>query len=169
MDWPMLYTGNPVVLQPVMVCFMHMILIDSENELAMNLGETYLLTDNGNERLGKKKLDLVVGQSSTLKLVSSLKNYLYAVFLCSHNCCDCTRTYLYADLIFLPTVAKQSSRRSFIGSLRSPFKVGPSSLSNFQSFPRLDPLLPRKELLLLSALLLDPDSQSLQKHSRFFK
>ena len=40
---------------------MHMILIDSENELAMNLGETYLLTDNGNERLGKKKLDLVIG------------------------------------------------------------------------------------------------------------
>ena len=61
MDWPMLYTGNPVILQPGMVFFMHMILMDSENELAMNLGETYLLTDNGNERLGKKKLDLVVG------------------------------------------------------------------------------------------------------------
>ena len=53
MDWPMLYTGNPVVLAPGMVFFMHMILMDSENELAMNLGETYLLTDNGNERLGK--------------------------------------------------------------------------------------------------------------------
>ena len=61
MDWPMLYTGNPVVLAPGMVFFMHMILMDSENELAMNLGETYLLTDNGNERLGKKKLDLVIG------------------------------------------------------------------------------------------------------------
>ena len=57
----MLYTGNPVVLQPGMVFFMHMILMDSENELAMNLGETYLITDNGNERLGKKKLDLVIG------------------------------------------------------------------------------------------------------------
>ena len=61
MDWPMLYTGNPVILQPGMVFFMHMILMDSENELAMNLGETYLLTENGNERLGKKKLNLVVG------------------------------------------------------------------------------------------------------------
>ena len=61
MDWPMFYTGNPVILQPGMVFFMHMILMDSENELAMNLGETYLLTDNGNERLGKKKLDLVIG------------------------------------------------------------------------------------------------------------
>jgi len=61
MDWPMLYTGNPVVLAPGMVFFMHMILMDSDNQLAMNLGETYLVTNSGNERLGKKKLDLVVG------------------------------------------------------------------------------------------------------------
>jgi len=61
MDWPMLYTGNPYVIKPGNVFFMHMILMDSENELAMNLGETYLVTETGNERLGKKKLDLVVG------------------------------------------------------------------------------------------------------------
>ena len=61
MDWPMLYTGNPVVLTSGMVFFMHMILMDSDNQLAMNLGETYLLTNNGNERLGVKKIDLVVG------------------------------------------------------------------------------------------------------------
>ena len=30
------------------------------SKIAMNLGETYLLTENGNERLGKKKLDLVI-------------------------------------------------------------------------------------------------------------
>ena len=60
MDWPMLYTGNPYVIQPGNVFFMHMILMDSENELAMNLGETYLITENGNERLGKQKLDLVI-------------------------------------------------------------------------------------------------------------
>ena len=60
MDWPMLYTGNPVVIKPGMVFFMHMILMDSENQLAMNLGETYLVTKSGNERLGKHKLDLVV-------------------------------------------------------------------------------------------------------------
>ena len=34
--------------------------MDSKNNLAMNLGETYLLTKNGNERLGKQKLDMVV-------------------------------------------------------------------------------------------------------------
>ena len=59
MDWPMLFTGNPYIIQPGNIFFMHMILMDSENELAMNLGETYLVTENGNERLGKKKLDLV--------------------------------------------------------------------------------------------------------------
>ena len=34
--------------------------MDSDNGLAMNLGETYLVTDKGNERLGKQKLDLVI-------------------------------------------------------------------------------------------------------------
>ena len=60
MDWPMLYMGNPYIIQPGNVFFMHMILMDSDNELAMNLGETYLVTEKGNERLGKQKLDLVV-------------------------------------------------------------------------------------------------------------
>ena len=60
MDWPMLYTGNPYIIQPGNVFFMHMILMDSDNQLAMNLGETYLVTENGNERLGNQKLDLVV-------------------------------------------------------------------------------------------------------------
>jgi len=56
---PMIFTGNPLIIKPGMVFFMHMILMDSDNELAMNLGETYLVTENGNERLGKQKLDLV--------------------------------------------------------------------------------------------------------------
>ena len=56
---PMIFTGNPLIIKPGMVFFMHMILMDSENKLAMNLGETYLVTKNGNERLGKNKLDLV--------------------------------------------------------------------------------------------------------------
>jgi len=60
MDWPMLYTGNPYVIEPGNIFFMHMILMDSENNLAMNLGETYLVTESGNERLGKQKLDLVI-------------------------------------------------------------------------------------------------------------
>jgi len=57
---PMIHTGNPLIIKPGMVFFMHMILMDSEAQLAMNLGETYLVTETGNERLGKQKLDLVV-------------------------------------------------------------------------------------------------------------
>ena len=57
---PMIFTGNPLILKPGMIFFIHMILMDSENQLAMNLGETYLVTEKGNERLGKQKLDLVI-------------------------------------------------------------------------------------------------------------
>ena len=60
MDWPMIYTGNPYIIRPGNIFFMHMILMDSDNQLAMNLGETYLVTEKGNERLGKKKLDLII-------------------------------------------------------------------------------------------------------------
>ena len=56
----MLYTSNLYKIVPGNVFFMHMILMDSDNNLAMNLCETYLVTKNGNERLGKRKLDLVV-------------------------------------------------------------------------------------------------------------
>ena len=51
---------KPLIIKPRMVFFMHMILTDSEAQLAMNLGETYLVTEDGNERLGKQKLDLVI-------------------------------------------------------------------------------------------------------------
>jgi Xaa-Pro dipeptidase len=57
---PMIFTGNPLIIKPGMVFFMHMILMDSKAQLAMNLGDTYLVTETGNERLGKQKLDLVV-------------------------------------------------------------------------------------------------------------
>jgi len=56
----MIFTENPLIIKHGMVFFMHMILMNSELKLAMNLDETYLVTENGNERLGKQKLDLVV-------------------------------------------------------------------------------------------------------------
>ena len=61
MDWPMLYENNPVLIQKNHVFFMHMILMHSETQTAMNLGETYIVSKTGCERLGKLKLDLVVG------------------------------------------------------------------------------------------------------------
>ena len=57
---PMIFANNPLILKSGMIFFMHMILMDSENQLAMNLGETYLVTEKGNDRLGKQKLDLVI-------------------------------------------------------------------------------------------------------------
>ena len=52
MNLPMLYTGNPYVITPGNVFFMHMILLDSDSKLDMNLRETYLVIENGNKRLG---------------------------------------------------------------------------------------------------------------------
>ncbi len=61
MDWPMLYENNPVKIKKNQVFFMHMILMHSETETAMNLGETYLVSEDECKRLGKLKLDLVIG------------------------------------------------------------------------------------------------------------
>jgi len=60
MDWPMLYRGNPVVFEPGMVVFCHMIIFDAPAGLAMTLGETVLVTDSGNERLSRSPLELVI-------------------------------------------------------------------------------------------------------------
>jgi Xaa-Pro dipeptidase len=60
MDWPMLYADNPVVFEPGMVVFCHMILFDEETGLAMTPGETVLVTETGHERLSKASLSLVV-------------------------------------------------------------------------------------------------------------
>ena len=60
MDWPMFYHGNPVIAEPNMVFFLHMILMDSEAETAMCFGHTVQITRTGCETLSKMPLDLVV-------------------------------------------------------------------------------------------------------------
>ena len=60
MDWPMIYAGIPVVLEPNMVIFMHAILLDWERRLAMSLGDTVVVTPNGCETLTKMGIDLIV-------------------------------------------------------------------------------------------------------------
>jgi len=60
MDWPMLFHGNPVVFEPGMVIFCHMIIFDSEIELAMTLGETVLVSEAGHDRLSRSPLEFVV-------------------------------------------------------------------------------------------------------------
>lgn len=60
MDWPMFYADNPVEIVPSMVFFLHMILMDSDHDLAMALGESVLVGEAGCERLSAAPLDLVV-------------------------------------------------------------------------------------------------------------
>ena len=99
----MIFTGNPLIIKPGMVFFMHMILMDSKAQLAMNLGETYLVTETGNERLGKTKagfghfVALFSSLMTSLPIKSrttipksffySLLNFtrMYLKFLCLHH------------------------------------------------------------------------------------
>ena len=60
MDWPMIYRDNPVVIQPNMVIFMHMILLDAETTLAMSVGDTVITTPAGCETLTQLGQGLVV-------------------------------------------------------------------------------------------------------------
>ena len=60
MDWPMIYEGNPVVLEPGMVFFLHMILMNSDTGRAMTLGRTSIVGAEDAEPLSKAPLDLIV-------------------------------------------------------------------------------------------------------------
>ena len=60
MDWPMLHAANPVVLEPRMVFFLHMILMDSTTGTAMTLGRTSIVTDGAPEPLSARPVELLV-------------------------------------------------------------------------------------------------------------
>lgn len=57
---PMLYSGNPLEARPGMVLFLHAILIDAPNNLAMSLGHTIAITPTGAEVLSRLKPEYVV-------------------------------------------------------------------------------------------------------------
>ncbi|MEM6578970.1 MAG: Xaa-Pro peptidase family protein [Pseudomonadota bacterium] len=59
-DFPMFYEGNPLAMQTGQVFFLHMILVDNDEGLAMSLGHSVLVTDTGVERLSRQSLDLLV-------------------------------------------------------------------------------------------------------------
>jgi Xaa-Pro dipeptidase len=60
MDWPMIYAGNPVVIAPGMVFFLHMILFDSQAGIPACVGRTSLVTASGAEPLSSAPLELTV-------------------------------------------------------------------------------------------------------------
>ncbi len=51
MDWPMICEGSEFVARPNMVFFVHIILMDSENNAAMSTGETLLTTKTAAQSL----------------------------------------------------------------------------------------------------------------------
>lgn len=60
MDFPMVYAGEPQILSPNMVFFLHMILLNSDTGLSMSLGETALVTERGCEKLSHAPGELIV-------------------------------------------------------------------------------------------------------------
>ena len=60
MDWPMFYAGNPYEAQPGNVFFIHMILFNEANGLAMTLARTSIVTEIGAEPMSRAGLELVV-------------------------------------------------------------------------------------------------------------
>ena len=60
MDWPMFYHGNSAEILPNMSLFVHIILMDSDLDIAMTLGRTYLTTNNAPEPLSGLNLDLPI-------------------------------------------------------------------------------------------------------------
>jgi Xaa-Pro dipeptidase len=60
MDWPMFYHGNPVIAEPNMVFFPHILILDSAKGVAMSTGHTVVVTDSGCETLSTFPLELIV-------------------------------------------------------------------------------------------------------------
>ncbi len=60
MDPPMFYEANPWVIEPGMVVFAHMILMDSESETALCLGRTSIVGGGGAEPITMADLSLAI-------------------------------------------------------------------------------------------------------------
>ena len=60
MDSPMFYRGNPVLAEPGMVFFIHIIIFDSHAGLAATTGTTTVVTDTSNEPVTLASTDLIV-------------------------------------------------------------------------------------------------------------
>jgi Xaa-Pro dipeptidase len=59
MDEPMVYADSPTRIAPGMVIFLHMIVMDSERGLAMTLGRTSIVGQDGAEPLSAAPLELL--------------------------------------------------------------------------------------------------------------
>ena len=57
---PIIYEGNPLVLESGMVFFPHVMLSDTDNGLGIGLGQTVVVTENGFEVLTKSPTELII-------------------------------------------------------------------------------------------------------------
>ena len=60
MDWPMIYEGNPVEIQPGMVFFVHLVLPNPKIGLVQTLGRTSIVGERGADPVCSRDLKLVV-------------------------------------------------------------------------------------------------------------
>ncbi len=60
MDWPMFWHGNDFVIQPGMVFFIHTMAMTRNEQHAQSPGQSYIVTEKGNEPLSRIPMDLVV-------------------------------------------------------------------------------------------------------------
>lgn len=60
MDKPMFYTGNPEPIVENMSLFAHMIIMDSDTDTAMTLGQTYITTTQGPKCVSSLDLDMML-------------------------------------------------------------------------------------------------------------
>jgi len=59
-DPPMFYAGNPLAVPAASVFFLHMVVVDSDANRAMTLGQSVLVTEQGCESLSRSSPELVV-------------------------------------------------------------------------------------------------------------
>ncbi|PYB75516.1 M24 family metallopeptidase [Rhizobium wuzhouense] len=59
MEHQMFHAGNPQEIEPNMTLFVHMIIMDSDREAAMTLGQTYLTTETAPRALSRHPLELI--------------------------------------------------------------------------------------------------------------
>ncbi|WP_342363721.1 Xaa-Pro peptidase family protein [Terrarubrum flagellatum] len=55
---PMIYSGNPLIMQPGMVLFVHIMIPDTRTGLAAGLGQTFVITEGAAELLSDIPLEL---------------------------------------------------------------------------------------------------------------
>lgn len=59
MDMPMFYQGNEHVIEPNMTLFAHMIIMDSDTETAMTLGQTYITGEKKPKGLSRHPMEII--------------------------------------------------------------------------------------------------------------